>query len=50
MKNVALLGTALAIGAGALVVTHKGHPADHLDTPTVKMTANAMADIDDVYT
>jgi len=50
LKNVALLGTALAIGAGALVVTHKSHAADHLDAPTVKMTANAMADIDDVYT
>ncbi len=49
MKNFALLGTALALGAGALIVTHQSHAADHLDAPTVKMTANAMADINDVF-
>lgn len=50
MKKLALFGTALALGAGVLVVTQKSHAADHLDAPTIKMAANAMADINDVYT
>jgi hypothetical protein len=50
LKKLALFGTALALGAGVLVVTHKSHAADHLDAPTIKMVANAMADINDVYT
>jgi hypothetical protein len=50
LKKLALFGTALALGAGVLVVTQKSHAADHLDAPTIKMVANAMADINDVYT
>jgi hypothetical protein len=50
LKKLALLGTVLAAGVGAFVVTNKSHAADHLDAPTIKMTANAMADINDVYT
>jgi hypothetical protein len=50
LKKLALFGTALALGAGVMVVTHKSHAADHLDAPTIKMVANAMADINDVYT
>ena len=50
LKKLALFGTALALGAGVMVVTHESHAADHLDAPTIKMAANAMADINDVYT
>ncbi len=50
MKKLALFGTALALSAGALVVSHKSHAADHQDSPNVKMAANVMADINDVYT
>jgi Domain of unknown function (DUF4331) len=50
LKKLALFGTALALGAGVLVVTQNSHAADHLDAPTIKMAANAMADINDVYT
>ena len=50
LKKLALFGTALALGAGVLVVTQKSHAADHLDATTIKMVANAMADINDVYT
>ena len=37
------------MAASALVLSHKSHAADHLDSPTVKMAANQMADINDVY-
>ena len=50
MKKLALFGTVLALGAGILVATHKSHAADHLDAPAIKVVANAMADINDVYT
>ncbi|MEO8843691.1 MAG: DUF4331 family protein [Kofleriaceae bacterium] len=50
LKKLALFGTALALGAGVLVVTQKSQAADHLDAPTIRMVANAMADINDVYT
>jgi hypothetical protein len=49
LKKLALLGAALALGTGVLFVTHKSHAADHLDAPTIKMVANRMADINDVY-
>jgi hypothetical protein len=49
LKKLALLGAVVALGTGVLFVTHKSHAADHLDAPTIKMVANRMADINDVY-
>ena len=50
MKKLAFLGVAAALGAAALFCGGRlGHAADHLDAPGVRMTANKMADINDVY-
>ena len=49
MKKLVLLGATVGAAAGALVLSQKSHAADHLDAPTVKMAANQMADIGDVY-
>lgn len=50
MKKLVLLGATVGAAAGALVLSHNSHAADHLDAPTVQMPANQMADIADVYT
>ena len=49
MKKLVLLGATVGMAAGALVLSHKSHAADHLDSPSVQMPANQMADIGDVY-
>ena len=50
MKKLVLLGATIGVAAGALALSHKSHAADHLDSPSVAMPANQMADIGDVYT
>ena len=50
MKKLVLLGATVGMAASALVLSHKSHAADHLDSPSVQMAANQMADIGDVYT
>jgi hypothetical protein len=49
LKKLVLLGATVGMAAGALVLSHKSHAADHLDSPSVQMPANQMADIGDVY-
>jgi uncharacterized protein DUF4331 len=50
LKKLALLGAIVGIGVGAVLISqHASQAADHLDAPTIKMTANRMADINDVY-
>lgn len=49
LKKFALLGAMVGLGVGVLVVTRPTHAADHLDAPTIKMAANRMADITDVF-
>jgi hypothetical protein len=49
LKKLALLGATLGLGIGVTIVTQTGHAADHLDAPTIKMAANHMADLNDVY-
>src|SRR5262249_23849384 len=51
LKKLALLGAVGGVGLGAVLIVsqHASHAADHLDAPTIKMTANRMADINDVY-
>jgi len=47
LKKLALLGAVVGAGIAGLVVSSQA--ADHLDAPTIAMTANRMADINDVY-
>lgn len=49
MKKLAFLAGAAAIGVFALAPTPLTQAADHADSPSVKMAANATADLNDVY-
>jgi hypothetical protein len=49
LKKLAFLAATIGLGAAALLVARQSQAADHLDAPAVRLSANVMADIGDVY-